>query len=159
MTTKMDDRKRSIARLLNSAVDKSIGIAGDPDGLWFMLEYVTLGRERHKLRTRVMVKFLDANTLVILIPDTIDTHCGINTCRHFFQERTFVKGWRAICPGVVTEAGNDLLELAQRIAGLIGNPYLCGLVGCEKRFAVRSGFNSEPSAQPEEQTGDDDIPF
>jgi hypothetical protein len=118
-------------------MDKFIGIAGDPDGLWFMLEHVTLGRERHKLRTRVMVKFRDANKLVILIPDKIHTHRGIDTCQRFFQKCTFIKGWRAICPRVITEAGNDLLELVQRIAGLIGNPHLCGFVECEKRSAMR----------------------
>jgi hypothetical protein len=159
MTAKMDDRKRSIARLLNSATDKSIRIAGDPDGLWFMLEHVRLGRERHKLRTCVMVKFLDANKLVILVPDNIDTHCGMDTCQRFFQKCTFIKGWRAICPYIISEVGNDLLELTQRIAGLIVNPHLCGFVGCEKRLAIGPALNNKPFVPSAKDTGNDDIPY
>lgn len=138
MNKRQIDRKKTITKLLDAVKDKTFAIEGDPDGLWFIIKAVALRRGCTKLNTDILVKFFSYDDFVILIPDKLELNSGWSTCGHFLQKCTFIQGWRALCPHMIANVEDDLLELVQRLAGLLGNPWFCGLLNCDRRHTPKA---------------------
>jgi hypothetical protein len=124
--------KQSIEKLLD-AIKDNFTIEGDADGLWLMVRHVLYYKGDTIKYTDFMIKFVNDNTLVILVPAKAKVGAGKKACEHFMQKGEYLKGWRAICPRAVTYQGDDIADLINQIVKLLGHPNVCDQMNCEDR--------------------------
>jgi molybdopterin/thiamine biosynthesis adenylyltransferase len=150
MDTKPAITNKALVQLLTAAHAKKINIDGDHEALWFLIEDVKLGRPFNRSKAQVMVKFSqNNNNPVILVPEKLTLDVNSNVCPYLLQKSRYIKGWRAVCPYMIQDVGDELFEFITCLTGLLSNPCLCGLIGCEgktiieeKMFSRRKCFSA-----------------
>ena len=61
---------------------------------------------------------------------------------YFLQQAGPTDSWRCLCPHIFQHVDDDLLEFIACLVGLLAEPRLCGLLGCE----WKEGAQGNPAA-------------
>lgn|GEM_PF-1915171 len=139
METQSTDRKQLITDLLTAAQQQGIDAEGNPDGQWFLIRNVKLGKPFTKPNTGVMVKFIDGSKdPIILVPESLEIATDSQTCQNFLGKSACIKGWKSLCPHIFQDVGDEFLVFVSCLTGFMVSPSLCGLMGCEGRALTQT---------------------
>ena len=134
MQTETKKASDAIAALLSHTAQKNLSIEGNAESGWFLLKRVRLGRPFNRAFSPVMIKFFgESRDPVILLPDTIQAVGDSLICPNFIATTPCLKGWKALCPHMFQDVGDELLEFVSCLCGFLANPGLCGCMGCPGR--------------------------
>ncbi len=138
METESTNKKQLIGSLLTAAQQQGFEIEGNADAQWFLIKNVTLSAQFNKPKTNIMVKFNnESKDPIILVPENLSNNTENGICGNFLEKEPYIKGWNALCPHMFQSIGDEMLEFIACLTGLIANPSLCGLMGCEGRALVQ----------------------
>jgi molybdopterin/thiamine biosynthesis adenylyltransferase len=127
-----------VAEILESGRNRNIPMEGDPQGSWLLLRDVQLGSRFSQPATDVLIKFPEnSRDPIILVPADLTINPDSKVCERFLEPNTYTKGWRQICPHMIHDVGNEILEFLLFLTGFLANPALCGLASCEARDQVK----------------------
>lgn len=152
MQTQHNKIGEAITELLSQAAQKNLSIEGSPENGWFVLERIRLGRPFNRAFSSVMIKFVGENhDPMVLLPDTVRTADNSGVCPNFIAATPCLKGWKALCPHMFQDVGEELLLFITCLCGFLANPDLCGCLGCPGRdtLALASGPGPEASQATE----------
>ena len=134
MNSKTTNAREAIAQLLSHAKHNGLAVDGSAEGRWFLIKQVRLGRPLNRPVAPVMVKFFGENAdPVVFLPDRIQIAEDSTACPNFLASTPCLKGWKALCPHMFQDVGDQLLEFIACLCGFLANPRLCGCMGCPGR--------------------------
>ncbi len=126
--------RQSIEKLLKAPHGDCFGIVGKPEAGWLMISRLKLGDEFNKSVCPIIIQFPDdGNDPVILVPEGLEIRPDDKVCPHFIGHDEPAEGWKPLCPHMFQDVGDEMLEFIASLAGLMANPSICGLMGCEGR--------------------------
>lgn len=126
----------AIVDLLSHAKQKGLPIEGDAESRWFLLRQARLGSVFNRPVSHVMIKFFaNSGDPIILVPDKVQIHNDSQVCPNFLAPTPCLKGWKALCPHMFQDVGEELLQFIACLCGFLANPDLCGCLGCPGRDA------------------------
>ena len=158
---KMETQETTITQQINELVaaisDNVLDLEADAEGRWFLIRHAAVGPPFKGSETDVMVKFYnDRSDPMILVPDDLEIEENANVCPRFMEDCTYVKEWRCLCPHMFQDVSGELLQFILCLMAIMGNPSLCGAMGCEGKSDSDQGALSDHnlvtanSAQAEE---------
>jgi hypothetical protein len=134
MTTNQETREETLTQLLSVPDDRGFSVVGNPDAGWMMISNLVLGEAFNKSTTPVNNTFAeDGSGPKVLLPAMVKLNPDCQACPRFLGEIGPKDLWRPLCPYVFEDVGNKVLDFVVRLAGLLANPCLCGLLGCPVR--------------------------
>jgi len=140
MQKEQTNTRQSIENLLKAPHGDCFGIVGNQDAGWFLISQLKLGDVFifNKPMSCVMVKFVDGSRdPTILVPQLLEMKPDSKVCPNFLGHDESGEAWKPLCPHMFQDVGDEMLEFVTCLAGLMANPSICGLMGCEGRDNVQ----------------------
>ena len=132
MDTQETTITQEIDELVAATSDNVLDLEADAEGRWFLIKNAKLGPPFNGSETDIMVKFDDDSPdPMILVPDDLEIEGNANICPRLLENCTYVKGWRCLCPHMFQDVSGELLQFILCLMAIMGNPSLCGAMGCE----------------------------
>jgi molybdopterin/thiamine biosynthesis adenylyltransferase len=131
METQATNVSNAITNLLAHAEQVGLAMEGDAASRWFLIRDAKLGRPFNRPAGHVMVKFFgQTGDPAILLPEGIQINGDSPVCPKFLAATPCLKGWKALCPHMFHDVGEELLLFITCLCGFLANPSLCGCMGC-----------------------------
>jgi molybdopterin/thiamine biosynthesis adenylyltransferase len=149
------DIQSAITELLSHAQQEGLPMEGHAENRWLLLRQARLGNGFNRPATNVMIKFFgNSGDPIIFVPDKIQLDNAAQVCRNFLAPTPCLKGWKALCPHMFQDVGDELLQFIACLCGFLANPALCGCMGCPGKGIVSQ--ENEPSGPVHGQERADD---
>lgn len=128
-----------LRQMLSTAYDRGFSVTGNPDFGWILIRQAKLSRDFNNAETTVNIKFnQDRGSPNIAVLASIELRGDSKACPHFLQPAGQLDTWRRLCPYIFHDVGDDILELVTCLVGLLAEPRLCGLLGCEWNEGIQA---------------------
>jgi hypothetical protein len=131
-------RRALLGHLLSVSDERGFSIAGNQDRGWILINHVKLGPEFNRPESSVNIRFSegrgDPNVAVFA---SVELRSDSHVCPHFLQQAGPADAWRGLCPHIFQDVDDDVLEFITCLVGLLAEPRLCGLLGCEWKEGAR----------------------
>jgi molybdopterin/thiamine biosynthesis adenylyltransferase len=150
----------AITELLSHAAQERLPVEGHAENRWLLLRRVKLGSGFNRPAANVMIKFFgNDGDPIVFVPDKIQIKEAAPVCPNFIVPTPCLKGWKALCPHMFQDVGDELLPFIACLCGFLANPALCGCMGCAGKSRVAQEHESRESREaraahpvPEEAT-------
>lgn len=137
MATEHGNRRELLGRMLSAAHNKGFSVAGNPDLGWILIRQAKLGHDFNRAESSVSIRFTqNTGKPDIAVFASVELRSDSKACPHLLQPTGPASRWRPLCPYIFHDVGDDILELIASLVGLLAQPCLCGLLGCEAREGI-----------------------
>lgn len=154
MENKTKNVQGAITELLSHAEQEGLPIEGHAENRWLLLRHARLGSGFNRPVSNVMIKFFgNGGDPIIFVPDKLQIDEAAHVCPNFLASTPCLKGWKALCPHMFQDVGEELLQFIACLCGFLANPALCGGMGCPGKDTA-SRENEPPDSLHGRETTD-----